>query len=76
METLEVIAEFKADSSINIIKILWKDKVFDMSYNIFHQWRKGNWMHFISVCENKKLIMELKFDTFFFWEVLSCERLN
>ena len=76
METLEVIAGFQIDSSINLLKILWNGEVYDMSYKIYHQWKEGDWLHLISICEKKDLIIELKFDTFFLWEVLRCENLN
>jgi len=76
METLEVIAEFKPDTVIRVLKILWNGEPFDLSYKIFHQWKDGKWMHIYSLCEEKKLVFELKYDTFTEWEVLGCEPLN
>lgn len=76
MGTLEVIAEFKLDAVINVLKILWKGEPFNLSYNIYHQWKEGDWMHIYSICEEKKLVFGLKYDTFTEWEVLVCESLN
>jgi len=75
METLEVIAEFKPDPVIRVLKILWNGEPFDLSYKIFHQWKEGGWMHIHSICEKKKLVFELKYDTFSEWKVLFCEPL-
>ena len=76
METLEVIAEFKPGAIINVLKILWRGEPFNLSYNIFHQWKEGEWIHIFSICEEKKLVIELKYDSFVNWQVSGFEPLN
>lgn len=75
MVQIEVIAEFKIDSTIKVLRILLNNEVYDLSFKLLCQWIEENCIHIISICEDKEQLLELKFDRVLVWEVLNIESL-
>lgn len=76
MENIEVIAEFRLDSTIRILKILFKNNVYEFSYKLLCQWKENDWIHILSICDNKKKLFELTFDCDMDWKILKFEELD
>jgi len=76
MENIEIIAEFRIDSTIRVIKLLFNHKVYEFPYRLLCQWKEEDWIHILAICEEKDSLFELIFDCEINWRVMRVEEVD